>query len=537
MSVFPVRPGSPGPAATTATTRYYNVTPEQVVVPSLGQISKNDLVFWSERGGVLPVLPVMGIEIANNTTIGPNVLAPLSSVFSDSQYDVDGYMMQRMCELGNGNIALAYSGNGQYESSCMNVRILDVIGRHVSDVTVSTDANIRSYRVVTLCDSCFLVVWCAGSSGLYFSIISNDGDTIVDRAFVGAMLSTDSMYWNVAKTKSGFAIVNQDSSSVLNIHHYTNTGVEIFSSVLETQSSKGVSVLGCANGDVVTAYYKTDTSSFISRRYKSDGIQVGQRLQLASGASFAYGDFSRCICELGDGTVAIAGASTNSTPAVYLLSVEQNKIASVPLECQEGEVPSLFSQQRGVVVFARRGNKTEMYKISDIGTIQKQSIINHSSASSGKTGSSSGVLSFSMGSKAVVVRVGKSTTGMDLLLFCVTDDTLLWGDEIVLRTESAGCDMYTVSALLHSSGVLFVAFRNGLQPYFCTAIYQVARGSVLGVAQNDTEAAASVIVNTSGSYLINQQLGAGGHFDNRDSDIVGPRGFVVGSSAILLGVQ
>ena len=165
-----------------------------------------DLVSNHETGVVNKVSETLSINIENNATAGLSVIRANTSLESNAAYGASAFQAtaNTLVELGNGNIALIYSGNGSLDYAGINIRIRNVLGADViAKIVVSTDNTIYSYRIVKLNTSKFAVCWIGTGLPLRFQIFNNDGTTVGSIVDVESLVGNYSYHWNVSVLTNG----------------------------------------------------------------------------------------------------------------------------------------------------------------------------------------------------------------------------------------------------------------------------------------------------------------------------------------------
>lgn len=525
--------------------------PQQPIrAPALMALAAGDLVSFSEVGGLIKTPEKLPFALANSTTAGPSVVRALTQVDSagGNAYDSNGGPMRRLAELGDGNLALVYSGDGATTSTALNLVIRNAAGGiEVPKRVLTTDPSISAYRLVKISGTQFAVVWTV-STTLKFAVLNNDGTTAVAETTVATLAGGSANNWNVAALASGQLVLayNKTASNNLNFSRFNAAGqLQGAETTVEAAASpSNIALIGCSNGDFVVSYFRTAaTASYKAARYTGAGAIVGALASFGTGGyTLSSGDFSNGIVELSNGNVAMAVPGTaDGYPDIKVYSSTHTPVASLDLGAagsivQTNEVPQLIALAGRFAIIARNSTYSSLWVFSDSGAELLPRTNIGSSAVAGTAAAGTGITAFSLGSAGyAVLRAGHDGTNYEVRLFCVSPAGDPVGSEVVLRASGAN-PVYAMSAVLHSSGVLGLACKDNGSPYLATAHYNVVRRSVLGVAAAAAAAGAQATVRTKGAFTINQAMGAGGIFDNRAASVPGTKGAVIGSSAVLMGV-
>ena len=124
-------------------------TAQEIITGLSGGVTAGDLILNTEGGYLQACDATLGVARGNNATAGAAAIKVITTIEGSVNYDFTTQPMLRMCELGNGNIAELYSGDGTTNSTNLNLRIRNVLGADVvAKITLGTDTAIYSYREV-----------------------------------------------------------------------------------------------------------------------------------------------------------------------------------------------------------------------------------------------------------------------------------------------------------------------------------------------------------------------------------------------------
>ena len=521
-------------------------------------ISAGDLVSNNESGYLTKSTAMLGIGFENNTTAGLSAIRAITSIEGTTGYSsntssgVTG--MNTLCELGNGNIAMVYSGNGAIGTTGLNLRIRNVLGADIiAKVTVSSFSGIYGCRVNKLNSSKFVVTW-PETGALKFQIFNNDGSTSSSVISVDSLSGSTAFIWNITTLPNGNIVFAYDIATTNNLvlAVYDTTGTLVGSKVttLDTGSIPSyIGLLACSNGDFVVRWYRGNatTGEKIARFTWSGSAwtQVGSTYVNPYTASLSYANWTDTLCELSNGSVVGLLGGTSSYPAIVVLSNTMTVVkAAFSLAIASGillsgEAPMLMSLlSGGFAIIGRTSGGTMTLMTFDSlgqGILTKIGII---SANWGSYISSygNGISAFPLGGigYALLKITYDNSQGLYSaeLVVLKSDGTVV--NNIVLKA-SAGTNVYNRAAILTSGGILVGMYEDQASPYLADFYYNVSRRSILGVAAESVSANQAVNVLTKGTLTINQNFTSGGSFDTTAATIPGTKGAIIGTTAILRG--
>lgn len=514
-----------------------------------GGVTAGDLVSNNETGYLTKASGVLGVSFENNTTAGPAVIRAVTSIESDVDYETGGLVpFRKMCELGNGNIALVYAGDGTTVATGVNLRIRSVLGVDlISKVTLTSDTSVTYVRAVKISSTQFVVAW-ATSVTLKFMVINNDGTTAVAATTVGTTIGATAS-WNVGALASGDFVFAYDkvTSRDCRFSRYNAAGVLQGSetTVEATSTPTFIVVRGLTGGDYIVYYYRSAaTTAYKFARYSASGVIVGALVTIIATSSLLNnGDIDGQVFELTGGNVVMAAASSGSTyPDIYVYSSSNTLVKFIDLGTVQwiaAECPSICVSGTGFAVFGNNpaSSKTSFVVFDSSGN----TVINRASVGNiaTTTSASSGVIAFSLGSQGYAfVRVSFETSGFTSVgsLCVITPAGATIGTDVLWRTS--GTDAISgLAAILTSAGTLAFSYKDAGSSFLSDGYYNVSRKSILGVAAETKALGQTVRVLTNGTYPINQSFGAGGNFDTTTATVSGSKGSVIGSTAVLRGTR
>jgi len=493
----------------------------------------------------------LGAAFENNSTAGPVAIRAVAGVEANVNYGLTStYAMKTMCELGNGNIAQVYSGDGTTNTNGLRCRIRTPLG---ADVLARVDAGtgtIYSYRAAKLNSTQFVVAW-GDNAGPYlkFVVLNNDGTVAVAATTVATLSNQYAQGWNMAVTASGEVVFAYDKVTSRNIcfSRYNAAGALQGSETTVEASANPhfISVLGCAGGHFIIAYQRSAaTAAYKFARYNASGVIQGALTTLVTGGStLSAGELSGIAVELSNGNVVFTvPGSGDAYPDILVYNSSNTLVKSInpgTTRFTTAEIPSVIPLATGgfAAIGRNRSTQTVLNTYDGSGNGIYASPAFGAAGVGGDTAIyGSGVYAAAIGNIGfAILRVGYDGTNFDVRLMVIDPFGTVKGSEIVARASAAGSIVGT-AAILTSSNVFAFCYDDTASPYHVDGYYNVVRKSILGAALNSGAADAQVQIGTKGNYTINQSVGAGCAFDNRTATIPGTRGVVAGNSAVLFGL-
>jgi hypothetical protein len=538
---------------------FVNADPQGTFRLVVGQATTaGDLLSNSESGVAVITSPIAGMANENNTTAGVQVVATPTLSEASGNWGKRYGRARTMCELGNGNIAYTYSGDGTTATTALNLRIKSLLGGTVARATISSSSGISGYRVQKINATTFAIVW-QESTGLKLAIYNNDGTVAVAVAAVATLGAAAEYVWNFDVLANGdIAIAYLKTGGAFSFSRFNSSGalqgVETLIEGVGGGSANGVCVRPLAAGGFVIAYARSADQAYRFGRYNASGTLQGAvtTLRIASNAGQAAdggGNYEQMCVELTNGNLVFQVTGTTdgyidllvySSAGSLLTTVDlgTNTLVSMP-----GEWASLAVTSSGFGVANRQSANYQSLAIFDNngGTIFPPTTLGIGGSGGSSVGRSNcGTLLVSLGAAGfAMLTVGwdNANSFYDVRLISVSP-TGVASPNAAQFESGTSVSMADACIVLTSSGLLalsYVGATSGVGPKF--GVYKVMRRSVLGVALETVAKGAQCRIGTKGTYTLNTDYAQGGNFDNRANVIPGTRGTVAGTIAQLLGMS
>lgn len=513
-------------------------------ITARGAVAANDLVTLFENGLISKTGTALSLALENNTTNGPTVVKATTEATGNYYRNVS--YSEQMAWLANDCYVMAYIGNGTTNSTGVNFKIRNQLGNDtVPTVVVSSAASIGTLRVAKLNATQFVICWTEGTA-FKFAIYNNDGTVAVATASIATLSTTNVESNNMAVTVAGdivFAYTKVTSTDLV-FKRYNSSGVLQGSETTIEAGSNGqyIAVKACANGDFVVFYYRAAaTTGYKFARYTSVGVIVGTLTALGTYAStnFTVGKAGGAIAELVNGNIAmLAPSTTGADPSIYIYTAANALVTRTDLDISgfnaNSIIPQIVATSSGMAAVGMLSDLMKMQTFTLAGLpITAATTVDTVIAS--PTDTNIDLYNIGVG---FVVAVASSNSGGAGTMHLVEVDNLLAAKGSVVVVQSAGTYSANWSSSAMSPGYI-LTLQYTLQGSSTSkpknAVYKCLRSSIFGVANTAAADGIQAQVNTIGNYTINQNVSAGGTFDQRAAAVVGNRGVVAGNSALLMG--
>lgn len=545
--------------------RFVSTSAEQLssVVSQLGVIAANaaipiaigDLVSMGESGLLYPVSQAVGVANENNTTAGPSALVAAASS-EGTGYTSVASRVRTAAELGNGNIAYAYTGDGTTNTTGLRLRIRNLMGIDlVNRIDVSAAASIGSFRVLKVNDTSFAVAWAEGTA-LKFAIYSNAGAVIAAAAAVATLRAASERNWSAGQLANGDIVFAYDVTGTLDCRfkRYNSAGIlQGAETVVEAASDpQYINVMPLAAGGFVIYYYRNAAVGAMKfGRYSAQGVLQGALtttgayyLGYTASGGGASGNLDGFCYELSNGNLLFLSGGADGFPDICLYDASGGALTTIDLgvaaSLLQYEAPGVCVREGSFVIAYRRGSGGTFMRIFDNAGATLQGVVQVDSSTNNNTNAGSGVFIESLGAAGFIVMThAYDHTGgtRTLKLVCCTANGTLIGSAIQISASTTN-PIAGLWPILHSSGNLVIALSGGASTlYGGFGTYRVQRKSVLGVAVQGAAKNSRCKVATVGTFDLTTNYVSGGSFDQRTAAIPGPRGSIVGNTAILFGLQ
>lgn len=508
-------------------------------------IVEGDLLTLTEAGTVRPSAPALGTVHETNTTAGLSSLASLAVETSTYYVSQDAYAVNTMCELGNGNVVLAYTGNGSSSAQYyLNFRIVSPVGASVVPRTRATaEFSVTRFAVTKLGSDKFVLFWFNSSDTKFtLRIYNNDGTAYTSAIDVETVTSAASVVFIKELANGSFVCVYPSSAQYVKFQIYDGTGSAVGSAVtVDSYTACRIThVLACSGGDFIVGWYRYGAdNSYRFDRYDSSGVKQGSTNTLSSTSAYGEYGLGQNICELSNGNIVFACyGNSNSYADLFVYSQAGSLVKSIDLgsDADAPDIGALCPLSGGgfAHIISKSSNNMFTLRVFTSSGVEQYRGDLDSSADWGQSyspflgglGAGGFVFGFfwTNSSSQYGIRIGRADASA----------TALVGTSVQLEALGSTA-IYRPDFLLHSSGLLFAVRRRN--DIFTLSVYKTMRCGIIGVATESASAGEEVPIDTRGVFSINQQFYSGGVFNNTSETVPGVRGVVVGNSARLFGFE
>lgn len=513
----------------------------EIRIPAYSAVASGDLIVNVE-GQAVPASTALSLAQLNNTTVGLQSVYPVTS--QGTYYGGDTEMAcKRIVEVGDtGNILSVVVGDGSTSATTgvkmFTSSITGAVARAAVTVSSSTSAAARIKRLTA---GTVVVVW-AETTALKFAIYNNDGTVSVAATTVATIVSAGGSKWNFAILTGGdivFAYAKVTSNNV-NFVRYNNAGVlqGAETTVEAAVTPVGICVLPQTGGGFIVYYYRNAaTANWKFARYDSAGVIQGSLTTVSTGTAvpLGFGEYDNLAIELAGGNIVFQWANAAHQYSVYtsagVLVLTVPSLTSTYADTDQ--IAGLTQTASGGFAVATWGSSL--------------SVCTFRAFDSSGLGITSSIFSMDSSQGAqLLIQTAQGFAAMALYydgaasytanLANITNAGALIGTVVTLYSGSA--PVTGACLLAHVSGVLALNYRTNVSTgTLYLGSYNPNKTSVLGVALESVAEGATCRVATKGTYPINQSLLAAGSYDQRTATVPGTKGAIVGTTAILYGME
>lgn len=513
----------------------------EIRIPVSAAVTAGDLLVNVE-GEAAKASTALSLTQLNNTTVGLQSVYPLTS--QGTYYGGDAQAAcKRLVEVeSTGEILSVVVGDGS-ASNVGGVRLFTttITGAVARSPVTVTGSSASSVRITRLTADKVVIAW-TESAVLKFAIYNNDGTVSVAAATVATTTSDGSQKWNIAVLTGGdivFAYAKVTSNNA-NFVRYNSSGVlqGAETTVEASATPTGICVLPQTGGGFIIYYYKSSaTANWKFAIYDSAGVIQGSLTTVSTGtaAQLSYGEYDNLAIELDNSNIVFQWANTAHQYSVYtsagVLVLTVPSLASTA--AANDHVAGLTQTASGGFAVVTWGSAlgTCTFRAFDSGGIGITSSTFTMNARQGAQ-----LLIQTAQGFAAMALYSDGASNYTVQLANLTSDGVLIGTVVTLYTGTVANN--GACLLTHSSGVLALNYRGAVSSgilYYAT--YNPNKTSILGVALESVAEGATCRVATKGTYPINQSLLAAGSFDQRTATVPGTKGAIVGSTALLYGME
>ncbi len=527
-----------------------------VFAPCEAAISANDLVLLQASGRLRPADTQIPLA-QQNAAVGVNTIRA-RAVLSGAAWATGSVEPSRRTavELGDGNIACAYHGDGTTSTTGTNVMIVSPVGaRALPVIVVSSATGSRGCRVVRLGAANFCVLWLE-STTLRMAVYTNGGTVVVAPFTVSALNSTDPNYFNAAFLANGDVVVAYGASATggLRFRRYNTSGALQGSETTVEASidARSICVLPLAAGGFWVYWYRgTATVNSKFARFDASGTLQGSVTVISGGGGSGFNGGSapeNWGVELSNGNVVLLDTTTASDVAFLLYgptgTFVRRCLHQTGVVSEAGGVA--IAAVAGFVTFSHAGNgssgppRLSAWTLDGL-QVRGGAAVTGPTWNNPNSQSGSGVWAFDLGAGQVccasfVYDMYDSGGAHFCSLFSVGADLTAAQTPFIANNLIGGVICIGAWFLRHSNGSVIFFGYAGQNVFPSLGIYTVQAASVLGVAQAAAAAGAQAGVTTQGSCALSR-LYPGGVTDRRSASPPGPQGVVAGQSAHFFGLR
>ena len=535
-------------------TGYNTVLPEGAVwgLTDTGRyVQPGDGLTLFESGTVAPIDAAWGTSLSNNNTAGASALLASAVVSPAATYAQ--VSAEAAVRLSSTRLARVYSGDGATVDTNLNLQISSYTGANiVPPVVVTTDTQVARVSIHALASQRVLIIWLTAGNTLKFAIHNSDGTQFLAPVTVATTAGSLGIgsFPSAVLAGGNFVIGYQKVTSTdAAAKIYSSVGVIVGSEITVEAGAAPASgaMLACANGDWVWHYYRSAaTTAHKAARYSSTGSVVVAATVLhttASALNTSSQHVNRSILELPNGNISlVAGTNGSNQPRVITVSAALavvNSYSTATANATPSQMVTLTLNSFGgasLVTQLVAGNLGWFHALDSSGLL----VLGPTSFALATAGSNSGNMSgvlFSLGAAGYAYACCNYDGATNSVMQVVTISTLgvIKGSLVTVLSSafSGGPTRWSVS--LHPGGILHILFGDSTVN-IRQAMYRTMLSSFLGVAITNGSPQIPAMIATKGSYLINQNVGAGGVVDGRTNTVPGTRAMITGPSVYMAGL-
>ena len=545
-----------------------NSTAAQEVKLTAGStIANGDLLVSLQSSVVVPA--VAGLTVAqNNITTLNTAITPYSQLTTTYYGGAQNYNTgAQIAQLSTNNFVYVYNGNGT-NNSTQNINISYKTANntllYATQTITDASATSNTIRVRKIGTTGFVVAWCAGTT-LKFAIYNNDSTVVLSTTTV-ATLATTGAYnvYDVNVTASNDIVFSYyKAGGACSFTRYNSSGTIQGAEVTVEASAtpNTIKVLPIAAGGFWIYYQRTaTTAAWKFARYDSTGTLQGALTTVAtSSVLYYYGQFDNIAIELSGGNVVLLSLNASNVPQYNVYSSTGTVVKSttviesggttyvsnnyVPGICLTGTgfTLSTIGSSTGInfYVYDSSGNPTQTRKTTgtDITYLQQRS-----------TFTNNGIQLFNLGNAGYAALVSCTTIPSCCVyyqnIYLIVFDSTGTSTATALNLYFASSTTYftnNVYSIVTPDGSVAATVAGATSTLanisaVFNGTYAVQKRSIIGVAQEAITTNATGRVATAGTYNINQAFSGSGAFNNNAATVVGTKGAVINSNAVINGL-
>ena len=506
-------------------------------------VNAGDLILNTENGKASVASTVLSVQQNNNNFEGVDAISPYAS--SGTWYrNGQSAGAENVVYLSNGVTVFAYSGNGTNNSQTNLNMVFKKVDNSTAypPITITGETSINAIKVVPIGTTSFVVAW-TQSSTLKFAIYNNDTTSVIGTTTVASTSDGDARGWDVGVTANGDIVFAYNVSTNAVFTRYNSSGViqGTQTTISSSETPYWVKVLGHSSGDFWISFYRSvSTSAWKFARYDSTGTLQGSVTTITNGSTFNQIAPKNLSTELSNGNVCfLCRDSANPVFRIYSSTGSSvsstTTISSNSVLLRTDGLPAICLIDGGFALVSKgTANFPTYFSYTNSGSLIDIKVISYNAVDTRPF--QGGNLYFN-GSYFTILWTAIDICGTQSRLYLLNFDKSLNTIGTAFTATSTTQNMQGLSSSITPEGIILFAVTQSSGPTYYTGVYEYVRKSIIGVAQESAAANNTFRVATKGTYAINQSFGFGGNFDNTTATVPGTKGSVVGSTAVLYGLN
>lgn len=512
-----------------------NYDRQVVRMTAVNAIAANDLVLNTEEGFAYKASATQANAILNNQT---SPLLNMTIVLLESGAGYGGAVQsagRTMVELGSGNVAFIYGGDGSDSAKNLNLRIRTISGAEPYGLkTVSSANTITGQRLQKIDANKFVIAW-QESTTLKFAIYNNDGTVSVAAATI-ATVTAGYRYWSMDVLTSGDTVFAYEVSGAAKFKRYNSSGA-LQGSETTIEAATCTPLYFCvtklaAGGFVVYYHRSAATAATKFARYDASGVLQGSLTTIVTTSAPTAPTMrtENLATELtGGNLVFLASSGVAAAPDAYIYNSGGSLVTSVDLGstfATTGHYPSVAVTSTGMdMQWANPSYYPVFISMTASGTLGGLMVVD----SVADNGGDPVLMPIIGGGYCGITHVTANGPRLYSHLNGVP-----FGTPVSLVTGSS--TSYFVTSIVHSSNIICIAWQDTTNSLFKYCQYYSGRTAIIGVALNAAAVGETMQVATRGTYTLSTTY-MRGNFDARTYAVPGTRGTVSGTTATLFGMS
>lgn len=522
-----------------------NISSQEIQVVANTTITSGNLVTLSDGGNTGITSSALTLAQQNVTTAGLSAISAYAQR-GGANYQFFPYDNNNAVQLGNGVIAMAYSGNGSQTTTAVNVAYFTIAGGSFQPITtVSSFTNILSIKIIKLSATKFVVGYNANNI-CYVRVINNDGTTASSEINVATIVTivNNAQTFNLARISDTEFIVAYSKSGTQYtscFKRFNDSGVLQGTEVVIDSTPGGLYniLVHSSTNEIWIGYHGNNQQKFA--RFNSAGVLQGAIVIVLNGVSYLANNWSINGTQLSNGNVLYFANNGSGLPNMYTYTSAGVLITSnttwhnnSSANSITNTIPAVSVNSDGtfLMTIMNGSGYVRIYKFNN--SINNIFTLIPTDSFQINAGSGPGFINlFQLGSAGYALFVGGyNGSSFYCQIAALNSAGTLVGS--IINFVSAQGSVYGGTAFLTAENIFFGCV-GGTTNAVNAGFYNPGRKSIIGVAQNTVSSGQISRVATLGTYTINNAPSSPGVFDNRTATPAGPRGIIAGNTAILNG--